>query len=253
MSRMGEQQLENDMTTKPAVIEHDTQVVTTPDSLIALAIEKGTDVDQLTKLFDLKERYDAAEAKKAYVAAMASFRANCPAIKKTRDAYDSKYAGLAETIGVISKSLEEHGLSHAWKTEQSEGRIAVTCCITHVQGHQECTRLEGPPDPSGSKNNIQAIGSTVSYLERYTLFAILGLASQDDDGKAADPVESITDEQALKIESMISDHELDSEAFHRWLNTAVKVEEITDIPVDQHKKVIRKINTTIKAKSDADT
>jgi hypothetical protein len=47
--------------------------------------------------------------------------------------------------------------------------------------------MEAAADISGSKNQIQAIGSAVTYLERYTLFASYGLASkdQDDDGKAS--------------------------------------------------------------------
>ena len=46
--------------------------------------------------------------------------------------------------------------------------------------------MYGTPDNSGSKNSIQAIGSTTTYLQRYTLFSILGLAAgEDDDGSAA--------------------------------------------------------------------
>ena len=46
---------------------------------------------------------------------------------------------------------------------------------------------EAPLDTSGGKNNIQAMGSAVSYLERYTLLAITGLSTKemDDDGRGA--------------------------------------------------------------------
>jgi hypothetical protein len=57
-------------------------------------------------------------------------------------------------------------------------------------GHsEEGAVLEGAPDTSGSKNSIQAVGSTVSYLERYTLLAATGLAAkdQDDDGRGGAP------------------------------------------------------------------
>ena len=55
------------------------------------------------------------------------------------------------------------------------------------------------PDGSGGKNAIQAIGSTVSYLERYTLLAATGLATedQDDDGRGANPVPTM-DKDRLK-------------------------------------------------------
>ena len=46
---------------------------------------------------------------------------------------------------------------------------------------------ETSPDDSGGKNPIQSIGSTITYLERYTILALTGLATkeQDDDGKSA--------------------------------------------------------------------
>ena len=55
-------------------------------------------------------------------------------------------------------------------------------------GHSEETTLKAPPDTSGSKNSIQAIGSTVTYLERYTLLAATGMAAagMDNDGRFAD-------------------------------------------------------------------
>jgi len=81
------------------------------------------------------------------------------------------------------------------------------------------------------------------------MIAILGLAStdMDTDGVIA-AVAPITKEQALKIESLITDHDLDMGAFMAWLQTAVGVEHIAEIPSDVHRKVIRKINTTIEAK-----
>jgi hypothetical protein len=45
--------------------------------------------------------------------------------------------------------------------------------------------MSGPHDQSGGKNAIQAIASTVTYLERHTAIAITGVAvsdEEDDDG-----------------------------------------------------------------------
>jgi hypothetical protein len=52
-----------------------------------------------------------------------------------------------------------------------------------VLGHKIETSIEAGSDTSGSKNAIQAIGSTISYLKRYTLENVLGLsADEDNDG-----------------------------------------------------------------------
>tara|TARA_R100000687_G_C6452865_1_gene166170 strand:+ start:1122 stop:1817 length:696 start_codon:yes stop_codon:yes gene_type:complete len=161
----------------------------TPDQMLAIAVEQGADIDKLEKLMALQERWEAGQAKKSYTRALSAFRAECPAIDKTRNGHNTKYAGLAETIEQIKPLLAEHGLSHSWKTSQlDDGRVKVSCSVTHVDGHSESTELAAAPDGSGSKNGIQAIGSAVSYLERYTLYAILGLASKemDNDGAGAD-------------------------------------------------------------------
>lgn len=153
----------------------------TPGQMLMMAVEQGADLDKLERLLDLQERYEAREAEKAYVQAMSNFRADCPPIAKTRTGHNTRYAGLAETIDQIKDALAANGLSHSWLTEQEGPNITVTCTVTHADGHRERTSLTGQPDTSGSKNSIQAIGSTISYLERYTLFAALGLASSDMD------------------------------------------------------------------------
>lgn len=203
------------------IAKKDTQeasTMVTPMQMVQIAVERGADIDQLTKLMDLQERWEKSEAQKAYVTAMSQFREKCPIIEKSREGHNCKYAGLAETIEQIKELLSEFNFSHSWKTEQIEGETKVTCFLTHAMGHSESTSLTAPADTSGSKNNIQGIGSTISYLERYTLFAILGLASKDmdDDGyeagkddfelKIRDEERKAAYERAIKLTAAIMDH-----------------------------------------------
>jgi len=153
-----------------------------PD-LLAMFIQSGnTDVESLKELMALKKEYEANEAKKQYVVAMNNFRKACPAVTKTKSGHNCKYAGLAESIDQIKDIMADNGISHRWTTgKDSDGYVLVTCIVAHIGGHEESVTLTGEPDTSGSKNSIQAVGSTVSYLQRYTLFAALGLASSDED------------------------------------------------------------------------
>lgn len=152
----------------------------------------GMDVGKLKELLELQERWDATQAKKAYTEAMAKFKANPPEIIKDKtvnfNQTNYSHASLYNVTSCINKALSEHGLAASWVTSQDNGLIMVTCKITHIGGHSESTCLSAPPDASGSKNPIQAMGSTVTYLERYTLLALTGLATcdQDDDGAGAD-------------------------------------------------------------------
>lgn len=162
-------------------------VAPTPMHLLEMAMSQGADIDKLKQLMDLQERWEKNEARKAFVAAMNKFKADPPAIAKNKEVSFGnthyKHATLDHVCDVVTKSLSEHGISHRWKVEQSPESIAVTCVLTHELGHSEETKLVGAADNSGSKNSIQAIGSTVTYLQRYTLLAATGLAAgNDNDG-----------------------------------------------------------------------
>lgn len=176
----------------------------TPMGLLKIATEQGADLDKLKQLMDLQERWEANEAKKAFVIAMAEFKKNPPTIHKNKHANMGAgkpsygYASLDNVCDQIVDALSKVGISHDWKTQQGDGKIRVTCVLTHVRGHSESTWLEASPDTSGAKNSIQAIGSTVSYLQRYTLLAACGLAvgDQDDDGAGAAKVSARTESGA---------------------------------------------------------
>ena len=202
--------------------------------LIQLALSKGAGVDQLEKLLALQERFEANEARKAYVVAMAAFKANPPRINKDKHVsfgnteYD--HASLANVTETINSALSAQGLSAAWKTTQSEKQITVTCCITHILGHQECTSLSALPDDSGKKNQIQSVGSTVSYLSRYTLLSLTGLAThdQDTDGfQTGIPPEIVTTEQISALAEICESKGYDAD--EKLLALAEKVYRITSI------------------------
>jgi hypothetical protein len=174
----------------------------TPFELIEIAVEKGATVDQLGKLMELQLRWEANEARKAWVAAMDAFKAEAPIILKTKEVDQGSgkahywHAELDKACEIIIKALHEHGLQHRWESDQQPAWINVSCIITHSMGHSERTTLGGPPDQTGGKNSIQAVGSSVKYLQRYTLLAATGLAAKepDTDGKAPIlPLDRITE------------------------------------------------------------
>lgn len=175
-------------------------VAMTPGQLVGQLMQQGGSMDlaAMERLMGLQERWDANEAKKAYHAAMAAFKQNPPTIYKDKHVSFSTQKGQTDyhhaTIGNVVKqivaALAEHDLSHSWSTEQLDGgQVAVTCTITHKAGHSESVTLKAGRDESGGKNSIQALGSAITYLQRYTLLAITGLAVEDgsdDDGQGSE-------------------------------------------------------------------
>lgn len=204
-----------------AVIE---QQAVTPMGMIEIALNQNADIDKLSQLMDMQERYEANEAKKSYVVAMTAFKAASTIISKDKTVSfggtSYKHASLANIVRTVTEALAKHDLSHNWVTDQSSGGIKVTCVITHILGHSESTTMESTPDQSGEKNNIQAIGSAVTYLQRYTLLALTGLATddQDDDGIKAEDRLSITDAQITIIEKLIAASGGNDETFLNFYN-----------------------------------
>jgi hypothetical protein len=222
---------------------------TMPAVLIEKAISGSADLDKLEKLLALQERWERNEAKKAYVSAMTNFKANPPKINKDkrvdftsqkgRTSYD--HASLANVCDKISSALSEHGLSVAWSTQQYNGdpNIYVTCTITHECGHSESTTLNAAPDNTGNKNPIQAVGSTISYLERYTVLALTGLATHDmdNDGMHLEDIEKISEKHLADLRALIEEVGADEVKFIKFL----KLKSLEDMPDSLYDKAVKEL------------
>lgn len=190
-------------------------------------IAQGADLDKIEKALKLQEKWEEAQAKKAYYTAMAAFKANPPDIYKTqsvdytspkgRTAY--QYADLGETCALINAGLSTHGLSAAWSLSQPDGKVCVTCTITHNLGHSQSVTLCGPPDTSGGKDSLKAIGSAVSYLERYTLLSLTGIAAKAQDPEMP-PEKPLTAKQLSELLDIADSRKVNKAAFLKQLGLA---------------------------------
>lgn len=219
--------------------------VVTPMALIERAMASGAGMDVIEKFMGLQERWEANQARKAFDAAVASAKAEIPPITRNATGHNSKkYADFAAIASVVDPILSKHGLSYRFRTTQGE-RISVTCVLAHRDGHCEETTLSGPADASGSKNAIQAIGSTLTYLQRYSLVQMLGLAAaNDDDGKASANVATITQEQADGLRDLIEANSKNTAKFLQW----AKVTRIEDIPSEYYQSCVDAIRAKPAAK-----
>lgn len=221
-------------------------LASTPMELLARALERGADLSMVEKLMDLSERHDKGLARKAFDAAVADAKAEIPVIIKNRKGHNSKYADLGAFAAAVNPVLAKYGLSYRYRSEQEGAAIRVTCVLSHRDGHSEETTLSGGADNTGNKNSIQAIASTLTYLQRYTLKLALGLADSegDDDGASADGDEPVSAEQLEEIRSKLETSGADIEAFCRYL----KVEALPDIRKSQYPAALAAIAQKLKAK-----
>jgi len=99
--------------------------------------------------------------------------------------------------------------------------------MTHESGYSDSVTLKGPLDTSGSKNPLQQVKSTVTYLRKATFEAITGIATSDrtsdDDGNAAG--EYINEKQVKILEKLLKEKSIDRSMFLAWAEVE-KIEEI---------------------------
>ncbi|WP_430430232.1 ERF family protein [Oceanicaulis sp.] len=230
----------------------------TPMDMLSRAVDSGANIDVMEKLLALQERWEANQGKKAFDNAISEAKAKLPTILKDQQvAYgegnkrtEYKHETLAGIAKAVDPILAEHGLSYRFRSSQGEGGIiTVACIISHRGGYSEETSLSAGRDESGGKNNIQAVGSTTTYLQRYTLKLALGLAAAaDDDARTADAPDPITADQLANLRREIEAADADEAAFCKWLG----VDTLADLPEPRFWDAVKALNVKKAAKAKAE-
>ena len=214
----------------------------TPLRLIEMAVQSGASIEHLERLMGLQERHEANEARRAYVRALTRFRAVGITVGKDREVNQGagrpsyKHATLGNAIDTLAPELATNGLCATWNLSQNNALITVTCVLRHEAGHSESVSLNGAPDTGPGRNAIQAVGSAITYLQRYTLMAITGTSTGDidSDGIATGEAQYITDGEAADIDALIDEVAANRAQFLKWMG----VENTADILRTDHRKAV---------------
>lgn len=234
----------NEKNTQVALLPEPTEM--NPTQMLQIAVARGVDTEQLKALMELQREWKADRAQEAFTVAMNAFRAKSIEIVKGKKVAfgTTKYshALLSDVVAAVVPELSACGLSHHWETSQEGAAITVACVITHEFGYSIRNSLTAPPDTSGSKNSIQAIGSTVTYLQRYTLLAITGLAARDtdNDGRGADVPVTISDEQAADLAALMEECGIVGQRHDRALK-AWRVDKLEQILARDYESVVKSV------------
>lgn len=225
-----------------------TPAVLTPMDMVSRAVSSGASIEVVEKLMALHERWEANQARKAFDEAMASAKAEIPVIFKSREVdFTSpkgrthyRYEDLAEIAKTVNPILSRHGLSYRFRTTSHANEpVSVTCIVSHRLGYSEENTLSAGRDESGNKNSIQAVGSTLTYLQRMTLKAALGLAaSADDDGRASESTETgelISNEQRTKLLDLIDEVGGSADVFCEYF----KIASVAALPASQFARAVK--------------
>jgi hypothetical protein len=209
-----------------------------------LATNPALNIEVFDRLLKARREEEDRVAVRAFNAAMSQAKGEISPVLKTRDVdYPSKreggqrvkyrYESFADVARVVDPVFQRHGLSYRFRVAQAADQVKVTCIISHADGYSEETApLESKVDPgSTGMSMVQALGSALTYLQRYSLRAAIGLAAGvDDDGRAAGGASpKISVEQANELQKLIDQ----TGRSQVTLLKLVGVDEVVDMTVDQ--------------------
>ena len=120
--------------------------------------------------------------------------------KRTESAHNYDYADLAGVLAAARPALIANELAVLQPPSTTvEGRICVTTRILHSSGEWMESDISLSPETLNRSNVAQATGSVITYLRRYSLAGVMGIAQIDDDGVMAEqPKKTPSKKSAVK-------------------------------------------------------
>lgn len=216
-----------------------------------LVMDPNVSIEKLERMLAMQERIVAERAKAEFSAAFAAASAQFPSIPLNGKGDKNKaYALLKDIMGLTRPVLSRHGLALSFAVNSEGATVRVTAELMHVAGYSKTTSIDLPKDQSGSKNAVQAVGSSQTYGQRYTAQAILGLSLGDDtedDGKAAGATGTITADEFFDLRNLIDEAGADEAKFCEYL----KVRDLELLPKAMFAQAVSALRKKIKAKMEA--
>ena len=219
------------------------KVGTTPATLLELAVEKGADVDKLEKLMELKMRWDANEAKKAFNSSMVLAQGEMPVVPKDKKntQTNSMYAKYETILKYTKPIYTKHGFSLVYSEGEAkrDDEIRIVVDIMHREGHTEQRFTDIPLDMTGIKGTVNKTkthgkGSSITYGKGYLIKMVFNIPTGDDDNGNAAGAEYITEDQAFNINNLISEKKLDESKILKF----ARAESVDKILKSEHKRVL---------------
>jgi len=215
------------------------------------AADPNTDVAKLHSLMDLYERIGARNARIAFASALAEMQPKLPVIdrngrievpaKEGKTGHSTPYATWEDMNDAIRPILHDHGFALSFRIGQAQdGKITVAGVLSHREGHSEETTITLMHDSTGSKNAVQAVGSSTSYGKRYTAMALLNITSRapqdrDDDADSAFPGDWISEDEMADLVALMDEVGADRTKFLNWL----KIDTLARLPKKRLQEAIR--------------
>lgn len=199
-------------------------------NFIASAVtDPQIDVTKLQALLDMQKQVVAAEAKRVFQVELHDAQREMPRVSKlgTIDTGKGimKFARWQDVDTVLRPIMERHGFALSFTSEAREGGGAVvTATLQHILGHEMTAAMSLPLDTGPGRNNLQALGSTLSYGKRYLAEMLFNIvrADEDNDGNGApDRPEYLTDGEIAELNGLMKETNTDPKRFQAFVGMSL--------------------------------
>lgn len=162
--------------------------------ILAAAADPRCSVEKMQALLNMQVQIEERQAKKDFTGAFIALQHALPSIGRdgkieireknaagSRDGgrvqQSTPYATFNNIMKAVKPLLNSHGFGLSFSTEPAGERLLVKGLLEGY-GHQRETSFPLPAETSGSKNNVQGWGSSMSYGKRYCTIALLNIISE---------------------------------------------------------------------------
>jgi dUTPase len=164
--------------------------IASPDNLLSEAVKQKLEPVSLKELVELKLKFIELENQKKFIADFTGFQSEVPKIEKRNVVKNKdgtvryKYASFDDILTTITPLLKKYNFSISFSTENIEKNgnlyVRTTCFLIHETGIERKSDVEVPINRDDYMNDIQKIGSAITYSKLYALQNILGITTEED-------------------------------------------------------------------------
>jgi len=213
------------------------------------ARDPSFDVQKLDALLAMQERLEKRQAEREFIAAFARLSGDLPRVKKngTISLGNDKqgkpmavaFAKWEDMDKVIRPLMAREGFTLSFDSASRVGEgggLVVTGTLMHKDGHSRTASMPLALDTGPGRNNLQAMGSTLSYGKRYCTEMLLNIVreGQDDDGATGEDIAMISDEQKERLIDLIKATNSDTAKFLKAVFPRAKYGSLDEIPASRY-------------------
>jgi len=203
--------------------------VATPDvsTSVLTVIERAVmspdvDVSKMEKLLDMQMMIMDREARNAFIRDFGLMQSEFPAIERRGKSHNGMFATFDDINSATTPARSKYGFALSFVPTTANGLITISATLSHHQGHTETASISLPAETSGSKNDVQAVGSTISYGMRFTIKSLLSVSTLDPDMDGYDIFTPLSDEEADQLAIFCKKHDLDAPRYFTYFTKYYK-------------------------------